>query len=100
MTTMHLLDIEDQIKALQDKADALRATNDPELPAAWRKRDRAGWYKYLQLQPHQHEMFAQDGWVPLYHRQKAMAEAKASVLARSHNGVALVRATEAHHGIH
>lgn len=96
---MSLQDIEQQIQALQQQAESLRL-DDPELPAAWRKRDRAGWYKYLQLQPHQHEMFAQDGWVPLYHRQNAMAEAKASVLARSHNGVALVRATEAHHGIH
>jgi len=41
-----------------------------------------------------------DGWEPLHLRQHRMAEVKARALARAHRGVALVRATEAHHGIH
>ena len=95
---MSLEDIEQQIAHLQQQADSLRP-DDPTQPAAWRKRDRAGWYRYLQLQPHQYDMFALDGWEPLHKRQKAMAEAKARALARAHQGVALVRAVEAHHGI-
>jgi len=96
---MTLNDLEQQIAALQQQADSLRL-DDPAQPAAWRKRDRAGWYRYLQLQPHQFEMFAQDGWEPLHKRQTAMSEAKARALARALRGVALVRAVEAHHGSH
>ncbi len=96
---MSLEDIEQQIAALQQQADSLRP-DDPTQPAAWRKRDRAGWYRYLQLQPHQQELFKADGWAPLYHRQRAMADAQARALARAHKGVELVRATEAHHAIH
>jgi len=58
------------------------------------------WYRYLQLTPAQGELFKQDGWEPLYRRQQRMAEVKARALARDHRGVALVRATEQHHGIH
>lgn len=99
---MNLSHIEKEIQRLQQQAEALRTTtDDPELPAVWRKLEKgADWYKYLHLQPHQHELFRRDGWEPLYRRQKAMAEAKARALARAHRGVALVRATEAHHGIH
>jgi hypothetical protein len=95
---MTLKDLEQQIQALQQHADSLRP-DDPTQPAAWRKRDRAGWYKYLQLQPHQYDMFARDGWEPLHKRQQPMADAKARALARAHQGAALVRAVEAHHGI-
>lgn len=99
---MNLSHIEREIQRLQQQAEELRTTtDDPELPAAWRKLEKgADWYKYLRLQPHQHQLFKDDGWEPLYRRQKAMAEAKARALARAHRGVALVRATEAHHGIH
>lgn len=99
---MNLHDLELQIQRLQQQAEALRTTlDDPELPAAWRKMERGtNWYRYLQLTPTQGELFKQDGWEPLYRRQRAMAEAKARLLARTHRGVALVRATEAHHGIH
>ncbi len=96
---MTLDDIQQQIQRLQQQAEELR--DDTELPAAWRKRERgAAWYKYLQLPPHQHQLFADDGWEPLYKRQRAMDEARARMLARQHKGVALVRATEAHHAIH
>lgn len=75
--------------------------DDPELPAAWRKlANGSDWYRYLQLQPHQHELFRSDGWEPLYRRQRAMEGIKARALARAHRGVALVRETERHHGIH
>jgi hypothetical protein len=102
MTTMHLLDIEDQIKALQDKARELRThTDDPKLPAAWRKlQNGARWFRYLELTPSQGELFRQDGWEPLYRRQKAMDGCKARALARAYRGVSLVRETERHHGIH
>ena len=97
---MSLSALESQIAELQRKAEELRAT-EHELPAAWRKMERGhNWYRYLQLAPHQHELFKQDGWEPLYKRQQRMAEVKARALARDHKGVALVRATEQHHGIH
>ena len=97
---MSLQDIEQQIQALQQQAESLRL-DDRTQPAAWRKRQAAGgWYAYLELPPAQHELFRRDGWEPLYRRQKAMAECKARALARVHRGVALVRATEAEHGIH
>lgn len=94
--------IEEQIQALQQQAEAMRTRlDDPEIPAAWRKlANGADWYRYLQLQPHQHELFRQDGWEPLYRRQQAMDACKARALARAHRGVALVRETERHHGIH
>ena len=97
---MSLQDIEQQIQALQQQAESLRL-DDPNQPAAWRKL-QAGekWYRYLDLPPQQHELFRRDGWEPLYRRQRAMAECKARALARVHRGVALVRATEAEHGIH
>ncbi len=99
---MNLSHIEREIQRLQQQAEALRTTtDDPEPPAAWRKLQKgADWYRYLNLAPTQHELFKADGWEPLYRRQKAMAEAKARTLARAHRGVALIRATEAHHGIH
>ena len=99
---MNLRALEEQITALQQQAEAMRTTlEDPELPAAWRKlQNGANWYRYLQLTPKQGELFRQDGWEPLYRRQKAMAEAKARALARAHRGVGLVRAVEAEHGIH
>lgn len=102
MTMMNLLDIEDQIKALQDKARELRTTvDDPELPAAWRKlQNGAKWFRYLELTPQQGELFRQDGWEPLYRRQKAMDGCKARALARAYRGVGLVREVERHHGIH
>lgn len=96
---MDLSDLETQIQRLQQQAEALR--DETELPAAWRKRERgADWYRYLNLPPAQHELFRSDGWEPLYRRQRAMEEARARMLTRHHKGVALVRATEAHHGIH
>ena len=96
---MTLNDLESQIQRLQQQAESLR--DDTEMPAAWRKKERgADWYRYLQLPAHQHELFLLDGWEPLYRRQQAMAEAQARALARAHRGVALVRATEAEHGIH
>ena len=96
-----LLHLEEQIQWLQQQAEAMRARlDDPELPAAWRKlASGADWYRYLQLQPQQHELFRADGWEPLYRRQQAMDGCKASALARAHRGVALVRAVEVHHGI-
>ena len=99
---MNLHDLESQIQRLQQQAEALRTTlDDPELPAAWRKMERGtNWYRYLQLTPKQGELFRQDGWEPLYRKQKAMDGCKARALARAYRGVALVRATEAHHGIH
>ena len=99
---MSLSALESQIAELQRKAEAMRTTmDDPQLPAAWRKLERGqNWYRYLQLPAHQHELFKQDGWEPLYRRQQRMAELKARALARDHKGVALVRATEQHHGIH
>ena len=101
-TTQDLSSIQAQIDELQRKAVELRTSmDDPELPAAWRKLEKgADWYRYLQLPPHQHHLFKADGWEPLYRRQQRMAELKARALARDHKGVALVRATEAHHGIH
>jgi hypothetical protein len=101
MDQVTLTHIEHQIAELQRQAEALRTTtDDPQLPAAWRKLDKgAGWYRYLQLPPAQHELALMDGWEPLHHRQQAMAEVKARALARAHRGVALVRATEEHHGI-
>lgn len=97
---MSLHDIQQQIAALQKQAESLRL-DDRTQPATWRKR-QAGerWYRYLELPPAQHELFKRDGWEPLFRRQQAMAEAKARALARAHRGVALVRATEAEHGIH
>lgn len=97
-----LTHIEHQIQALQRQAEELRTTmDDPQLPAAWRKLDKgADWYRYLQLPPAQHELALLDGWEPLHRRQQRMPDLKARALARSHSGVSLVRATEAHHGIH
>jgi hypothetical protein len=99
---MNLNALESQIKTLQQRAEALRTTLDnSDMPAAWRKLEKGGdWYRYLQIPPHQHELFKSDGWEPLFRRQQAMAELKARALARAHRGVALVRATEEHHGIH
>lgn len=98
---MNLTALESQIAELQRKADAMRTMDDHELPAAWRKKERGhNWYRYLQLSPSQGELFKADGWEPLYQRQQRMAELKARALARDHKGVALVRATEQHHGIH
>ena len=98
---MNITTLESQIAELQRQADAMRAMDDHELPAAWRKKERGqNWYRYLQLSPSQGELFKADGWEPLYRRQQRMAELKARALARDHKGVALVRATEAHHGIH
>jgi hypothetical protein len=99
---MNLTALETQIAELQRKAEEMRTTvNDPQLPAAWRKMERGNnWYRYLQLSPSQGELFKADGWEPLYRRQQRMAELKARALARDHKGVALVRATEQHHGIH
>ena len=99
---MNLHELSSQIAALQQQAEMLRTSlDDPELPAAWRKLAKGGdWYRYLQLTPEQGELFRQDGWEPLYRRQRAMAETRARLLARNHKGVALVRATEAEHGIH
>ena len=99
---MSLSALESQIAELQRKAEEMRTRmDDPELPAAWRKLQAgATWYRYLQLTPEQGELFKRDGWEPLYRRQQRMAEVKARALAREHRGVALVRATEAHHGIH
>ena len=99
---MNLRDLESQITALQQQAEAIRTTLDStELPAAWRKLQKGGdWYRYLQLSPSQGELFKADGWEPLYRRQEAMAEARARLLARTYKGVALVRATESAHGIH
>jgi hypothetical protein len=100
-TTQNLSSIQAQIDELQRKALELRTTmDDPELPAAWRKLQAgAKWYRFVQLTPAQGELFRQDGWEPLYRRQQRMAELKARALARAHRGVALVRATETHHGI-
>lgn len=94
--------VESQIAELQRQAEEMRTTmDDPQLPAAWRKKERgATWYRYLQLSPKQGELFRLDGWEPLYRRQQRMADVKARALARAHRGVALVRATEQHHGIH
>ncbi len=97
---MSLEQIQQQIAELQQQAESLRL-DDHNQPAAWRKRQGAGgWYAYLELPPKQHELFKADGWEPLHKRQQAMAESKARALARQHRGVALVRATEAEHGIH
>ena len=100
--TQDLNTLEYQIAELQRKAEEMRTSmDDPQLPAAWRKMERGhNWYRYLQLSPKQGELFRLDGWEPLYRRQQRMAEVKARALARAHRGVALVRATEAHHGIH
>jgi hypothetical protein len=96
---MSLQDIESQIQALQQQADSLR-TDDHTQPAAWRKRMAGqGWYRYLELPEHKHELFKADGWEPLHKRQQPMADAKARALARAHQGAALVRAVEAQHGI-
>jgi hypothetical protein len=102
MTEENLLSVEAQISALQQKAEEMRTTvTDPNLPAVWRKLQAgANWYRYVRLTAAQGELFSQDGWEPLYHRQQRMAEIKARTLARAHRGVALVRATETHHGIH
>lgn len=102
MTMMQLLNLEDQIRALQEKAQELRTTtDDPELPAAWRKlQNGAKWFRYLELTPQQGELFRQDGWEPLYRKQKAMDGCKARALARAYRGVSLIRETERHHGIH
>lgn len=102
MTEENLLSVEAQISALQKKAEEMRTTvTDPSLPAVWRKLERdVHRFRYLQLTPKQGELFARDGWEPLYRRQQRMAELKAQALARAHKGVALVRATETHHGIH
>jgi hypothetical protein len=98
---MNLTALESQIAELQRKAEELRTMDDHEVPAAWRKMERGqNWYRYLQLSPSQGELFKADGWEPLYQRQQRMAELKARALARDHKGVALVRATEQHHGIH
>jgi hypothetical protein len=98
---MNLTALETQIAELQRKAEELRTMDDHEVPAAWRKMERGqNWYRYLQLSPSQGELFKADGWEPLYQRQQRMAELKARALARDHKGVALVRATEQHHGIH
>jgi hypothetical protein len=98
---MNLTALETQIAELQRKAEELRTMDDHEVPAAWRKMERGqNWYRYLQLSPSQGELFKADGWEPLYRRQQRMAELKARALARDHKGVALVRATEQHHGIH
>jgi len=98
---MNLTALETQIAELQRKAEEMRAVDDHEVPAAWRKMERGqNWYRYLQLSPSQGELFKADGWEPLYRRQQRMAELKARALVRDHKGVALVRATEQHHGIH
>jgi hypothetical protein len=98
---MNLTALETQIAELQRKAEEMRAVDDHEVPASWRKMERGqNWYRYLQLSPSQGELFKADGWEPLYQRQQRMAELKARALARDHKGVALVRATEQHHGIH
>jgi hypothetical protein len=97
---MSLEQIQQQIQALQQQAESLRL-DDHNQPAAWRKRMAGqGWYRYLELPAHQHELFRADGWEPLHKRQQAMDDAKARALAREHRGVALVRAVEAGHGIH
>jgi hypothetical protein len=100
--TQDLTHIEHQIAELQRQAEDIRASLDAaEVPAVWRKLQQGSdWYRYLSLPPAQHELFKRDGWEPLYRRQQRMAEVKARALARAHRGVALVRATEAHHGIH
>jgi hypothetical protein len=100
--TQDLAYIEHQIAELQRQAEALRTTtDDPQLPAAWRKLVKGqGWHRYLQLPPAQHELALMDGWEPLHLRQHRMADAKARALVRAHQGAALVRAVEAHHGIH
>jgi hypothetical protein len=54
----------------------------------------------LELPPAQHELALIDGWEPLHLRQHRMDDHQARALARDHKGVALVRATEQHHGIH
>jgi hypothetical protein len=97
-----LLSVESQIAALQQKAAEMRTTiNDPNLPAVWRKLERdIQKYRYLPLSAKQGELFRRDGWEPLYRRQERMAELRARELAKEHKGVALVRATETHHGIH
>lgn len=102
MDQVTLAHIEHQIAELQRQAEALRTTtDDPQLPAAWRKLVKGqGWYRYLELKPAQHELFQRDGWEPLHLRQQRMADVKARALARAHSGLALVRATEQHHGIH
>ena len=99
---MNLQDLEQQIQALQQQAEAMRTRlDDSEMPAAWRKLAKgADWYRYLQLPAHRHEMFKADGWEPLYRRPQAMDDDQARSLARAHRGVALVRAVERHHGIH
>jgi len=99
---MNLRDLEQQITALQQQAEAMRTTlEDPELPAAWRKlQNGANWYRYLQLTPAQGELFKRDGWEPLYRRQRPMDSELARNLARNYRGVGLVREVERHHGIH
>jgi hypothetical protein len=99
---MNITTLESQIAELQRQAEALRTTtDDPRLPAAWRKLVKGqGWYRYLELPPAQHELALIDGWEPLHLRQHRMADHQARALARDHKGVALVRATEQHHGIH
>ena len=99
---MNLHELESQIQRLQQQAEALRTTlDDPELPAAWRKMERGtNWYRYLQLTPKQGELFRQDGWEPLFRKQKAMDGCKGRALARAYRGVSLIRETERHHGIH
>jgi hypothetical protein len=99
---MNITTLESQIAELQRKAEALRTTtDDPRLPAAWRKLVKGhGWYRYLELPPAQHELALIDDWEPLHLRQHRMADHQARALARDHKGVALVRATEQHHGIH
>ncbi len=100
--TQDLNTLEHQIAELQRQAEDIRASLDAaEVPAVWRKLEKGhDWYRYLSLPPAQHELFKRDGWEPLYRRQQRMAEVKARALARAHRGVALVRATEQHHGIH
>jgi hypothetical protein len=102
MDQVTLTHIEHQIAELQRQAEALRTTtDDPQLPAAWRKLVKGqGWYRYLQLPPAQHELALIDGWEPLHLRQQRMPDHQARALARAHSGVALVRATEQRHGIH
>lgn len=98
---MNLQDLEAQITALQQQAEVMRTTlEDHHQPAVWRKLEHSGrWFNYLQLTPAQGELFAQDGWEPLYRRQRAMAFDQARTLARNHSGASLVREVERFHGI-
>ena len=98
---MNLQDLEAQIMALQQQAEVMRTTlEDHNQPAVWRKLEHSGrWFNYLQLTPAQGELFAQDGWEPLYRRQRAMGSDQARTLARNHSGVSLVREVERFYGI-